>query len=100
MIDGIKSISNSIATAYGMPANQMPVFTMKGGSPPLVNDAALVARLNLPFKELLGDKNVVSQFPPATGSEDVHLLMGDHKIPLDFILVGIAEPRGLCRSAE
>lgn len=92
MIGGIKSISNSIATAYGMPADQMPTFTMKGGSTPLVNDPALVARLNVPLKQLVGDKNVVSEFPPATGSEDVHLLMGDHKIPFDFILVGIADP--------
>jgi len=92
MIGGIKNISNSIATAFGMPADQMPSFTMKGGSTPLVNDAALVARLNVPFKQLLGDKNVVSEFPPATGSEDVHLLMGDHKVPFDFILVGIADP--------
>lgn len=33
-----------------------------------------------------------SEFPPATGPEDVHLLMGDHKVPFDFILVGIADP--------
>ena len=92
MIGGIKNISNSIAAAYGMPADQSPTFTMKGGSTPLINDAALVARLNVPFKAMLGDKNVVSDFPPATGSEDVHLLMGDHKIPFDFILVGIADP--------
>jgi hippurate hydrolase len=92
MIGGIKQISNSIATAYGMPADQLPTFTMKGGSTPLVNDPNLVARLNVPFKELVGDKNVVSEFPPATGSEDVHLLMGDHKIPFDYILVGIADP--------
>lgn len=92
MVGGIKNISNSIATAYGMSGDQAPAFTMKGGSTPLVNDAALVARLNVPLKQLLGDQNVVSEFPPATGSEDVHLLMGDHKIPFDFILVGIAEP--------
>jgi hippurate hydrolase len=75
-----------------MPEDQAPTFTMKGGSTPLVNDPALVARLNIPLKNLLGEKNVVSEFPPATGSEDVHLLMGDHKIPFDFILVGIADP--------
>lgn len=92
MIGGIKNISNSIATAYGVAADQMPVFTIKGSSTPLINDPGLVARLNIPLKELLGDKNVVTEFPPATGSEDIHLLMGDHKIPFDFVLVGIAEP--------
>jgi hippurate hydrolase len=92
MIAGIRNISNSIAASYGMPEDQAPTFTMKGGSTPLVNDPALVARLNIPLKNLLGEKNVVSEFPPATGSEDVHLLMGDHKIPFDFILVGIADP--------
>jgi metal-dependent amidase/aminoacylase/carboxypeptidase family protein len=70
----------------------MPTFTLKGGSTPLINDAALVAPLNVPLKELVGEKNVISEFPPATGSEDVHFLRGDHKVPFDFILVGIADP--------
>lgn len=93
MINGIRSINASIAKAYGMPDDMLPTFTMKGGSTPLVNDPALVARLNVPLKELLGEKNVVVDFPPATGSEDVHLLMGDKAgIPFDYLLVGIADP--------
>jgi hypothetical protein len=37
---------------------------------------SLSARLQGPLKALLGDDNVV--FPPATGSEDAHLLRGDN----------------------
>jgi amidohydrolase len=93
LINGIKAISNSIASAYAMSDDTMPAITVKGGTTPLTNDAELVARLNIAFRSLLGDKNVVEEFPPATGSEDCHLLMGDHKIPFDFVLVGVADPQ-------
>lgn len=93
LIAGIRSISNGIARTYGMPEDQMPVITMKGGSTPLVNTDALAARLATPLKVLLGDKNVVTAFPPATGSEDVHLLLGPHvDVPFTYLIVGIADP--------
>jgi amidohydrolase len=93
MISGIKSIDDGIAGAYGLPPEMMPTMVMKGGTTPLVNTDALIKRLNVPLKELLGDKNVVSEFPPATGSEDVHLLLGDHtNTPFAFVLVGVADP--------
>src|ERR1700751_442717 len=92
LIAGIKSISTSIPKSYGMPDDMLPVFTMKGGTTPLVNDAALVERLNVAFRDLLGERNVVEEFPPATGSEDCHLLMGDKKVPFCYVLVGLADP--------
>lgn len=93
MIAGIRSVSNGIARTYGMPEDQMPTITMKGGSTPLVNDAALAARLALPLKSLLGDDKVVTEFPPATGSEDVHLLLGPNTdVPFNFLIVGVADP--------
>lgn len=93
LIVGIRSVSNGIARTYGMPEDQLPVITMKGGSTPLVNDDALAKRLAVPLKALLGADNVVTELPPATGSEDVHLLKGPHKdIPFTFMFVGIADP--------
>ncbi|RJG05721.1 amidohydrolase [Noviherbaspirillum cavernae] len=93
LIAGIKSISNGIARTYGMPEDQLPEVTMKGGSTPLVNDDALARRMAVPLRALLGDKNVVDNLPPATGSEDVHLLKGPHAdVPFNFLIVGVADP--------
>ena len=93
LIAGIRSISNGIAHTYGMPEDQMPVITMKGSSTPLVNDTVLANRLAVPFKALLGDKNVVTEFPPATGSEDVHLLLGPNTdVLFTYLIVGVADP--------
>jgi hippurate hydrolase len=94
MVTGLRSISNGIARTYGMPEDQLPVITMKGGSTPLVNDEALAQRLRVPLKALLGDTNVITEFPPATGSEDVHLLLGDYTdVPFNFLIVGVADPQ-------
>ena len=93
LIAGIRSVSNGIARTYGMPEDQMPVITMKGGSTPLVNDDALAKRLAVPLRGLLGDQSVVTEFPPATGSEDAHLLVGPHAdVPFTYLIVGIADP--------
>lgn len=94
MIKGIRSISESIARAYGLPDNLMPTIEIVEGSvPPLWNDTPLIARLNGPLKGLLGEKRVLAEFPAATGSEDAHMLKGDHpEIPLAYIIVGVADP--------
>jgi hippurate hydrolase len=93
LIAGIRSVSNGIARTYGMPEDQMPVITLKGGSTPLVNDTTLANRLAVPLRRLLGDKDVVTEFPPATGSEDVHLLLGDFTdVPFNYLIVGVADP--------
>lgn len=66
---------------------------MKGFSPPLVNDPELIARLNDTFYALVGEKNVWTDFPAVTGSEDFHILAGDHQnVKIAYILVGIADP--------
>jgi hippurate hydrolase len=93
MITGIRDVSNGMARMYGMPEDQLPVITMKGGSTPLVNDEALAARLAVPLQALLGDANVMTQLPPATGSEDAHLLLGPHQdVPFNYMIVGVADP--------
>jgi len=93
MIDAIVSVANGIADTYGMPPDRMPTIVMKGNSPALVNDAEAVEPLQAPLAALLGDANVVTEFPPATGSEDAHLLRGDNPdVKVAYMAVGIAEP--------
>jgi amidohydrolase len=93
MIKGIRSVNEAIARAYGMPEDQLPTITFKGSSTPLINDKALVERLNVQLVNLVGQKALIDDFPATTGSEDAHLLKGDNQeIQLDYAFVGIADP--------
>ncbi|WP_119387958.1 amidohydrolase [Taklimakanibacter lacteus] len=101
MINGVNSINNGIASTYGMPKDQLPSVVMKGFSPPLVNDAKLAALLKPMLAGLLGEKQVIDEFPPATGSEDVHLLRGPHeKVPVAYMAVGVADPALFAEAAK
>jgi hippurate hydrolase len=93
LIHGIRSINESIARAYGLPDGMMPTLKMKGASTPLVNDDALIERLNAPLAQMLGEGNIVTEFPSITGSEDAHLLLGEHEgVPLAYMVIGVADP--------
>ena len=93
LLDGIRDVNAGIVRAAGLPDEMIPSITMKGGAPALVNDDALIDRLNVPLRALLGADAVVTEFPAITGSEDCHLLRGEHEhIPLAYIFVGTAEP--------
>ncbi|BBX20646.1 amidohydrolase [Mycolicibacter terrae] len=94
LLTGIRAISEGIARSVGMPDELMPVITMAGGSTPLVNDAALTARLAATLRGVLGEPNVITDLPAVTGSEDCHLLKGPHHdIPLAYLMVGVADPQ-------
>jgi hippurate hydrolase len=93
MLAGIKSINNGIARTYGIPEDKLPSVVMKGYAPPLDNDAALIGRITPSLAALIGQDNVVDEFPASTGSEDAHLLRGPHdKVPVAYMLVGVVEP--------
>ncbi|HPY41514.1 MAG TPA: amidohydrolase [Thiolinea sp.] len=94
MIKAITSINNGIARTYGMPEDKLPSMVMKGHSAPLVNDEALIERVREPLFRLVGEKHILTEFPAATGSEDAHLLRGEHdkEVPLAYMNVGIANP--------
>jgi len=99
MVRGIRAISNGIATTYGMPADKLPTIVMKGFAPPLVNDSALIARLTTALGGWFGAQNIASDFPPATGSEDAHLLVRDYpRVPIGYMSVGVADPEAVARS--
>lgn len=93
MVRGIRSVNESIARAYGMPEDKLPTLTEKGGTTPMVNDAAVIDRINPQLANLVGANKLITDFPGTTGSEDVHLLKGDHEtIQFGFVFVGVAEP--------
>jgi amidohydrolase len=93
MLTGIRSINNGIARTYGLPEDRMPGVVMKGFAPPLDNDAALIGQLTPTLATLLGEDGIVDEFAASTGSEDAHLLRGEHEtVPVAYMLVGIVEP--------
>lgn len=93
MLKGIVSVNKSIARAYGMPEDQLPTLTVKGGAPPLINDSAMIDRINPQLANLVGTDKLLIDFPATTGSEDVQLLKGDNKnVQFAFIHVGTADP--------
>jgi amidohydrolase len=99
LIAGVRAVSDGIARTYGMPEDQLPVITMRGGSTPLVNHERLAARLASALGDVIGSGNVVTQLPAATASEDCHLLKGPYAdVPLSYLLVGVADPK-VCAEA-
>ncbi|QYO67619.1 amidohydrolase [Leptolyngbya sp. 7M] len=93
LVNGIRSVNESLAHAYGMPADKLPTLSEKGSTTPLVNDAAVIDRINPRLANLLGANRILTDFPATTGSEDVHLLKGDNEtIQFGFLQVGVAEP--------
>jgi hippurate hydrolase len=93
MLKRIDEISKGVAVAAGVAADRMPVRVMKGSADPLVNDAALVARINPSLNALLGPGKVVDQFPAVMGSEDFQEAFRPlGPVPYAFLLVGVAPP--------
>jgi amidohydrolase len=94
MISAIRSINNGIARTYGMPEDKFPTMVMKGHSPPQINSKPLIDRLTPTLKGLLGEQQIIADFPATTGSEDAHLLAGDDgKVLVAYMFVGTADPQ-------
>jgi len=93
MISGIQAVNQAIARTYGMPEDQLPKLITKGGTTPMVNDSAVIERINPQLANLVGADKLITQFEGTTGSEDAHLLKGDNQnIQFGFVFVGVAEP--------
>ena len=92
MLKRIDEINNGVAIAAGVAKDRMPTRLMKGNAGPLVNDKALVARINPSLEELMGKGKVIDQFPAVMGSEDFQEAFKSLDTPYAFILVGVAPP--------
>ena len=92
MITRIDEVNTGVAVAAGVSKDQMPERTMKGNAGPLVNDEALVARINPSLVELLGKAGVIDKFPAVMGSEDFQEAFRPLGTPYAFLLIGVAPP--------
>jgi metal-dependent amidase/aminoacylase/carboxypeptidase family protein len=91
MIKRIDEIGRGVAIGAGVDEQNMPARLMKGNVDPLMNDAALVARLNPSLETLLGKGKVIDNFPAVMGSEDFQdAFKPIRKVPYCFVLVGVA----------
>jgi amidohydrolase len=93
MVSGIRSVNESLARAYGLPDDKLPITMEETGTTPLINDAAVIDRINAHILNVVDSGKLVTTFPGSTASEDAHLLKGDHDtIQFGYIYVGVAEP--------
>ncbi len=101
LIAGTRAINNGIARTYGMPEDKLPTMAMKGNSPPLANDGALVERLLPSLGDLLGQERIITSFPSSTGSEDAHVLVSPHPdTKVAYMAVGIADAAAATAARE
>lgn len=92
MLKRIDQISQGVAISAGVTPDMMPIRVMKGNSGPLVNNAELVAKVNPALKQLMGDKNVINEFPAVMGSEDFQEAFKGMDVPYSFMFIGVAPP--------
>ncbi|MDW5418845.1 amidohydrolase [Iodobacter sp. CM08] len=92
MLKRIDEINHGVAISAGVAADKMPTRHMKGNAGPLVNDKALVARINPSLEALMGKGKVIPQLPAVMGSEDFQEAFKGMNVPYSFMLVGVAPP--------
>jgi len=93
---GVETISNGIARTYGMPKKKLPTIVRKGYSSTLVNDESLMDELDntLIDSGIVTKENLITKFTPATGSEDVQMLVHDLKnVKVGYFFIGTADPK-------
>jgi hippurate hydrolase len=91
LIDGIQRINEAVAIANGLPKELYPVINFKSTVSPLVNDTAMVTRVNQSLQSLSGIRNIISNAPSVMGSEDFqHLVKKGTATVYDYIQVGTA----------
>jgi amidohydrolase len=92
LIQRVDAINHGVAVAAGVGADKLPTRLMKGNAGPLVNDQALVARVNPWLEALLGKGKVVDRFPALMGSEDFQEAFRSLQTPYVFTMIGVAPP--------
>nr|WP_221247642.1 amidohydrolase [Gordonia humi] len=101
LLSSIRSVAESVARSFDVADDRLPEIIMKGGSLPLVNDPQLAASMAESLAKIIGDDNVVTDLPPATGSEDVQVLKGPYPdMPFNYLLVGVADPQVYAAARE
>lgn len=92
LLERIDQVNRGVAIAAGVGPDDMPTRVMKGSAGPVVNDAALVTRINPSLEVLMGAGKVLDQFPAVMGSEDFQESFSGMNVPYVYMVVGAAPP--------
>lgn len=92
MLKRIDDINRGIVVTAGLSESDTPKRQMKGHAGPVVNNAALVAKVTPPLISLMGEPNVIQSFPAVMGSEDFQEAFKDMNVPYVYMFVGVAPP--------
>jgi hippurate hydrolase len=99
IVNSINRIDSGIALANNLPTSLYPTLKMKGRVSPLVNDTAMVAKVNSVLEKFVGPGKNITGVPPVMGSEDFQHLVVNNKVKVyDYLLVGIANPADVAKA--
>ena len=100
LLSGIKRIAENIGRAAGLPDDKLPEVSVRNESvPPLVNDAALIARLKSAWREEIGEHAVVSDQRADMTGEDFPYFMIEPDVPGVYWDVGGTKQEWIDRAA-
>lgn len=91
LLDGIKRINEGIAIANNLPKEMYPTIKMKSMAYPLVNNTAMVNKINKALTTVIAPEKIIANTPAVMVSEDFHhLVIQNKKTVYDYMLVGTA----------
>jgi hippurate hydrolase len=101
LLDGIKHINEGIAIANNLPKELYPTIKMKSKVYPLVNNKAMVNKINNALATVITPDKIIKNTPSLMGSEDFHhLVIHNKKAIYDYIFVGIADPEVAAKASQ
>ena len=95
----IRRTADGLASAYGIPADRMPIVKVAESTPATLNDSSLAERLRKSATVALGPDHV-EEAKAVMGSEDVGLFTLEGKIPGVMFWLGAADPAKLAESRK
>ncbi|MEO6915721.1 MAG: amidohydrolase, partial [Chitinophagaceae bacterium] len=91
LLDGIKRVNEGIAIANNLPKELFPVMTMKATASPLVNNEAMVKKVNAALAKTMDLADIITTSPALMVSEDFHYLAAPgSKTVYDYLMIGVA----------
>jgi amidohydrolase len=101
LLDGIRKINEGIAIANNLPKEMYPTIKMKSMVYPLVNNTALVNKINSSLQFVLELDKIINSTPAIIASEDFHhLVIHNKKTVYDYIFVGTANPAMVAKALQ
>ncbi|MPR35788.1 amidohydrolase [Salmonirosea aquatica] len=100
-IESIRRISENYAQAAGLPADKMPVISIREPmTPATVNDPALTRRIMGLFRSTFGEKNVTEVDPYMVGEDFSRFALENSRVPICMFWLGTLAPETIQKAKE